>query len=127
MLSANKKIKQELIKRWTELGLYSQSESGRVSISQIIADVMERSPEMKITTDRLSKYLSDYKVPGDKKSTGWLSDSQLNWLLKRYCIAVDTYIGKPLIENGKLKFKVMPYDEGEGLKNIKDFLKNRNE
>lgn len=106
-------IKAELIARWTELGLYSVTDK-RSNIAQIIADAQERAPEMKITTDRLSKYLSGYaqKRPGKKTSTRWLSDKQVEWLATRYCLDVST------------KVEVKPYNESKALRNLeKEFPK----
>lgn len=82
IISQNKAVKDALIYRWKQLGLYTD-DGQRSSYKEIIVDAQERAPEMKITGDRLSKYLSNYKWGG--KSAG-LSESQIIWLLIRWKI-----------------------------------------
>lgn|ERR1700748_607510 len=112
-LVKNKHIKKALQDRWKELDI--------TKMSHVIRDAEERYPEMKITSDRLSKWLSDYKHKG--KSAG-LSESQITWLLVRYGIPVSLNIGVPKLEDGKLKFEIPPYDELSALKKLKEIFRS---
>lgn len=111
MIAKNKKIKQELIKRWKQLGLFSENEEGRMSYQEIIKDAKERSPEMKITSDRISKWLTDYEWGGKKQG---LTDEQVIYLCKRWSINIEHDIMA-----GDIKIDVLPYNESQALKNIK--------
>ncbi len=99
----NVKAKKALQDRWNELGIDKMSE--------VVRDANERYPNMKITKERLSKWIS--------KSTS-LSENQVIWLLIRYHIPVSTTIGYPSVDSGGvLKYKVPKYDELEALNMLK--------
>lgn len=107
------KIHEELIKRWDKLGLTGAA---------IARDAQERG--MDINDSRISSYRNVFKVQKVKKGSKkpikpkrtTLTAVQLHWLCTRYRILVSIQVGSPVIENGKLKFKVMPYDELEALR-----------
>lgn len=104
----NKQIKKALQDRWKELDL--------TKMSAVVKDALERSSSMKITNDRMSKWLSDYKFNG--KAAG-LTEIQILWLCTRYSIPVSLNIGVPSLDDGKLKFVIPPHNELEALKNLK--------
>jgi hypothetical protein len=56
MIANNKQIREELIARWTKMGLLHTIADKRY-YSEIVTDAEERAPWMKITGDRLSKWL----------------------------------------------------------------------
>lgn len=97
-LVTNPKIKAELFKRWEELSLKP---------ADVIKDAQERG--MNITAPRLSRYKSG-------KSKEMITDNQLIWLCTRYGIFISYNVGEPVIENGKVKYVIKPYDEAKCLK-----------
>ncbi len=116
MSDTDKKIKQALISRWEELGLFSYGDSGRMSFAPIVADAQEKAPDMKITADRLSKYLSGFEQKRGKKfTTSWLSDTQVGWLCVRWFVPVETIIGLP---TKKVNYVIPEYNEAKALKEL---------
>lgn len=109
----NKQIKKCLQDRWKELDI--------TKMSVVVKDALERAPWMKITNDRMSKWLSDYKFNG--KAAG-LTETQILWLCTRYSIPVSLNIGIPALENGILKFNIPLHNELEALKNLKIMFPN---
>lgn len=108
----NKAIKKALEDRWKELDI--------VKMSVVVLDAKERAHEMKITSDRLSKWLSDYKHNG--KSAG-LSELQIIWLLTRYHIPISLNIGEPKLIGGKLQYIIPKYNELSALKKLKEVFR----
>lgn len=116
MIVGNTKIKEALIKRWKELDLYSEND-GRASYKEIVRDAMERSPEMKISSDRVSKYLNNYLWNG---KNGGLTEDQIVWLCTRYGIPIRLNIGVPVADkDGNVKFAMPPYNELNALRELK--------
>jgi len=107
-LTKNTQIKAALQKRWKELDIKK--------MSIVITDAKERAPEMKITSDKLSKWMSDYKHNGKAVR---LTESQVMWLCVRWCIPVSLTIGNPTLSEGKLKYVIPKYNELEALKMLK--------
>lgn len=116
IISQNKAVKDALIYRWKQLGLYTD-DGQRSSYKEIIVDAQERAPEMKITGDRLSKYLSNYKWGG--KSAG-LSESQILYLLIRYSIPFSFTLGKPTVKcpDGTIEYVLPEHNEVQALKDL---------
>jgi hypothetical protein len=100
MIANNKQIREELIARWTKMGLLHTIADKRY-YSEIVTDAEERAPWMKITGDRLSKWLLG-------KPAG-LTDSQVCWLANRWCLEVEV----------KVEISVQPYNEQVGIKKVK--------
>lgn len=109
-ISGNQELKAELINRWLQLDVYSTAGTQQRH-KEIVDDAADRAPWMKITSDRLSKWLN-----GESK---FLSDKQVLWLATRYGIDVDTYIGMPVVKKGEITFEVQPYNELECLRKVK--------
>lgn len=107
-LVKNKQIKKALQDRWKELDI--------TKMSLVIKDATERSPGIKITNDRMSKWLSDYTFNG--KAAG-LTETQIVWLCVRYSIPISLNIGEPSLNDGKLTFVIPPHNELEALKKLK--------
>jgi hypothetical protein len=107
-LIKNPKIKEVLKNRWNELDIKK--------MSLVVQDAEERAPEMKITSARISKWLSGYKHDG--KSVG-LTENQIVWLLVRWGIPVSLTIGEPSLLDGRLKYSIPDYNELEALKMLK--------
>lgn len=80
ILAQNEQIRAELIARWVSLGLYSL-QGKRQQYAEIAEDAYERAPWMKITPDRLSRWLNN-------KPAG-LTDTQIEWLATRWGIKIE--------------------------------------
>lgn len=104
-LTQHPEIHEQLHKRWKELGLKP---------SQIMRDAQERG--MNIDGPRLSVYKNMLKTG---KTNGGLTFEQLTFLCIRYGIFININIGEPVIEDGKIEYKVMPYDELKCLRKLK--------
>jgi len=110
------KIHEELIKRWDKLGLTGAA---------IARDAQERG--MDINDSRISSYRNVFKVQKVKKGSKkpikpkrtTLTATQLTWLCIRWGIMIDIQVGSPVIEDGKLKFKIPPYDELKSLQALR--------
>lgn len=99
-ITKNQELKAELINRWLELDVYSVNGSTQRH-KEITDDAADLAPWMKITSDRLSKWLN-----GDTKQ---LSEKQITWLCNRYGIEIEV----------DTRIKVQPYDELECLRKVK--------
>jgi hypothetical protein len=115
IIANNQKIKEALIARWKQLDVYSEND-GRASYKEIVRDAMERAPEMKITGDRLSKYLSGYVWDG--KIAG-LTDDQCLWLATRWGVFVKLTVGEPVIKGNQIEYRIPVYDEHRCLEELK--------
>ncbi len=67
---------------------------------------------MKISIASLSKYLKKSKANN-------LTEEQIVWLCVRYCIPVTFIVGNARFEDGKMKFKLPPYNEDIAMKDLK--------
>lgn len=109
-LVSHPEIHEQLHKRWKELGLKPAA---------IMRDAQERG--MNIDGPRLSVYK---KMLQTGKTNGGLTFEQLTWLCIRYGIYININIGQPIIENGKLEWKVLPYDELKALRHLSKAFPN---
>ncbi len=110
-LAKNPVIREALKNRWSELDLKN---------ADVIRDASERSPEMKITYDRLSKWLKGSKLHN-------LTDIQILWLCVRYHVPISINIGEPVLTDGKLTYVVPKYNELEALKTLKILFHKKDE
>lgn len=112
-IARNANIKKELIARWTQLGLKD---------SHVIKDANERVPELKISAAPFSRWKAG-KVEASGKMLH-ISDDQCLWLCFRYGIWVNLNLGTPVLEDGRLKYVIEPYDEKEALRKLKIVFPN---
>lgn len=98
-LTKNTTLRTEILKRIKEL---------EYTYSFIIKDAAERG--MDIKPERLSKYV--------KGKSGGITEEQLLWIATRLGIFINVNLGTPVFEDGKLLYKIMPYNELNCLKAI---------
>jgi len=98
-LANDEELRAAIIGRIKQLG-YKQS--------FLINDAEER--KFKIDPPRLSKYLKG-------KKSG-MTEEQVLWLAIRLNIDVVVGIGRPIVKDGKLIFKIAPYNELEAIRNV---------
>ncbi len=103
-------IHEELHKRWKELSLKP---------SEIMRDAKERG--MNIDGPRLSVYKNMLKTG---KTNGGLTFEQLTFLCIRYGIYININIGQPIITEGKLEWKVLPYNELDSIRRLNKAFPN---
>jgi len=96
----NPKIRELLYSRWKDLGM---------KVSDVIKDANERG--IKVNAARMSRY----KNANHKEC---ISPEQLLWLCTRWGIFINLNIGEPVLEKGKLSYKVLPYNEEKCLKKL---------
>ena len=102
----NKKIHTEFWKRVKELDL---------SLTEIVEDATERGLKG-LSKSRLSKYHSAFEKNDFKQI---ISPKILSWLMIRYGIFPNFNLGEPFINNGKIEYKIMPYDPVKCLRKLK--------
>lgn len=93
-------IREQILKRLHDL---------EMSDADLLRDVEERG--MPINQSRWSKYKTNKK--------GQITDEQLLFIATRLGIYISVCVGKPQIENGKIKFTVTPFNELEALTLLK--------
>ena len=103
MTVKNTQIKKALKSRWEELSLKNRD---------IINDANERYPQLKITPDRLSKWLNN-------KDKSLLSETQIIYLCIRWHVPISLNIGEPTIKDGKLEYVIPNYNELSALEKLK--------
>lgn len=96
-LTKDKQLRELILARMQELD-YTQA--------FIMQDAEERGYSIK--PDRLSKYL--------KGKSGGLTEEGVLWLACRLLIPIQISYGKPVLENGKLYYRIPKYDELEALR-----------
>lgn len=111
MIVKNKAVKKALKDRWAELD---------IKASEIVRDAKDRVPELKITSDRLSKWLSD-------KAKSGLTETQVVYLCVRWHIPISINIGIPTINGaGEISYVIPKYDELAAITNIKKVFIKKN-
>jgi hypothetical protein len=95
-LTKNNTLRTEILNRIKELDY---------TYSYLINDASERG--MVIKPERLSKYV--------KGKSGGITEEQLLWLATRLGIYINLNFGRLINDNGKLTYKIPPYDELEAL------------
>jgi len=106
-------IHAELTKRWKQLGLKG---------SDIHRDAQERG--MDIDEARISNYKNIFTKKNKGKKTS-LTATQLLWLATRYGVFINIAIGEPVVKEGKVEFKVPPFDELACLRKLKRIFPDR--
>jgi hypothetical protein len=87
--------------------LKSRLEEIGINYSRVVEDANDRG--MKFTNSALSRFLKSGNVNGS------LTEESIVWLCFRYGIEVQLIVGSPLLDNGKLKLKIPPYNEDKCL------------
>lgn len=102
-LTKNNQLRKLILDRIKELDY---------SYSFIMKDALERG--MDIKPERLSKYV--------KGKSGGITEEQLLWIATRVGIFINLNFGKPVFEDGKLKYDITPYSELECLVKLKQIF-----
>lgn len=69
------------------------------------------SKGMLIPKSRWSQYKSNKK--------GQITDEQLVFVAERLDIRINVHFGTPTVEDGKIKFKILPYNEKSAISRLK--------
>lgn len=94
-------IHSSLLKRWEDLDL---------SQADIVKDAAERG--FTITKSALSAYVKHKKQ---------FTQKHIIWLCLRYDIPVQLQVGKAVVVNGGVRYKIEKYNELRALENLKKY------